>query len=281
MVKIVTDTTSGLPLHLAEEYDIPVVPQIIIFGEESYRDDTELDTPGFLEKLRASPELPKSAAPPPALYRPIFERLLAEADTIICLHPSTELSGTVRSATVARQDFPDADIRIVDTRTTAGPLATMVLLAARWAREGVDADTIVARVHDLIARQRVYFVVDTLEYLHKGGRIGGARALLGGLLQIKPILTLRDGQVEPFEQQRTARRAQARLRELVMEQCPPSDEAYLSVMHAEAEPQAQAFAADFAAELGLSEVPIYLLPPAIVTHGGPGLLAAAFFVPSQ
>ena len=129
MIKIVTDTTSSLPRHLAEEYDIPILPQIIIFGEESYRDDTELDTHAFLEKLRASPTMPKTAAPPPALYRPIFERLLAEADTIICLHPSADLSGTVRSATVARQDFPDADIRIVDTRTTAGPLASMVLLA--------------------------------------------------------------------------------------------------------------------------------------------------------
>jgi len=268
MIKIVTDTTSSLPRHLAEEYDIPVLPQIIIFGEETYRDDTELDTPAFIEKLRASPALPKTAAPPPALYRPIFERLLAEADTVIC-----------RSATVAVQDFPGADIRVVDTRTTAGPLATMVLLAARWAREGVDADTIVARVHDLIARQRVYFLVDTLEYLHKGGRIGGARALLGGLLQVKPILTLGDGQVQPFEQQRTARRALARLRELVFAQCPPNDEAYLCVMHADAEAQAQALAADFAAGLGLSEVPIYLLPPAVVVHGGPGLLAVSFFAP--
>jgi len=280
MIKIVTDTTSSLPRHLAEEYDVPVLPQIIIFGEESYRDDTELDTSAFLEKLRASPALPKTAAPPPALYHPIFERLLAEADTVICLHPSAELSGTIRSANVARQDFPAADIRVIDTRTTAGPLATMVLLAARWAREGVDADTIVARVHDLIARQRVYFVVDTLEYLHKGGRIGGAQALLGGLLQVKPILTLEDGRVQPFEQQRTARRALARLRELVLEQCPPGDESHLCVMHADAHAQAHALANDFAVQLGLSDVPIYLLPPAIVVHGGPGLLAVGFFASS-
>ena len=277
MVKIVTDTTSGLPRHLAEEYDVPILPQIIIFGEETYRDDTELDTPAFLEKLRAAPELPKTAAPPPALYHPIFERLLAEAGTIICLHPSADLSGTVRAATVARQDFPDADIRVVDTRTTAGALAAMVLLAARWAREGVDADTIVARVEDLIPRQRAYFVVDTLEYLHKGGRIGGARALLGGMLQVKPILCLREGLVQPYEQQRTARRALARLRELVLDQCPPGDESHLCVMHADAEDRAQGLAAGFASELGLSEVPIYLLPPAIVVHGGPGLLAAGFF----
>ncbi len=125
MVKIITDTTSGLPRHLAEEYDIPILPQIIIFGEEAYRDDTELDTPTFLEKLRAAPDLSKTAAPPPDLYIPLFERLVAEGHTIICLHPSAELSGTVRSATVAARDFPDADIRVVDTRTVAGPLAAM------------------------------------------------------------------------------------------------------------------------------------------------------------
>ncbi len=278
MIKIVTDTTSGLPLELARTHDIPVLPQIIIFGEESYRDDTEMDTRMFLQKLRSSPTLPKTAAPPPALYNPIFERLLAEGyRTIICLHPSSELSGTVRSALTAAQDFPGADIRVVDTRTIAAPLATVVLLAARWAQEGVDADTIIARVRDMLARQRVYFVVDTLEYLHRGGRIGGAQALLGGLLQVKPILTLRDGRVEPFEQQRTQKRALARLRELVLGGCPPTPESYLAVMHADAEATARELADDFAAQLGIPDIPIYELPPAIVTHAGPGVLAVSYF----
>jgi len=279
MIKIITDTTSGLPLDVARAHDIPVLPQIIIFGEETYRDDTEMDTRMFLQKLRASPTLPKTAAPPPALYNPIFEQLLAEGyQTIICLHPSSELSGTVRSALTAAQDFPGADIRGVDTRTVAAPLATVVLLAARWAREGVDADTIIARVQDTLARQRVYFVVDTLEYLHRGGRIGGAQALLGGLLQVKPILTLRDGRVEPFEQQRTQKRALARLRELVLGECPRTPESYLAVMHADAEATARELAADFSAQLGIPDIPIYELPPAIVTHAGPGVLAVSYFV---
>ncbi|MCS7282981.1 MAG: DegV family protein [Anaerolineae bacterium] len=281
MIKIITDTTSGLPRHIAEAYDIPVLPQIVIFGEEAFRDDTELDTQEFLRRLRSSPTLPKTAAPPPALFHPVFERLLAQGyRTLICLHPSSELSGTVRSATTAAQDFPDADIRVVDTRTIAAPLATVVILAERWAREGVDADTIIARVREMLARQRVYFVVDTLEYLHRGGRIGGAQALLGGLLQIKPILTLRDGRVEPFEKQRTQKRALERLRELVLGECPRRSEAYLAVMHADAEAQARALAEDFAAHLGIPEVPIYELPPAIVTHAGPGVLAVSFFVPA-
>ncbi len=278
MIKIITDTTSGLPLEVARTYDIPILPQIIIFGEEAYRDDTEIDTRTFLQKLRSSPTLPKTAAPPPALYNPLLERLLAEGyRTIICLHPSSELSGTVRSALTAARDFPGTDIRVVDTRTIAAPLATVVLLAARWAQEGADADTIIARVQEMLTRQRVYFVVDTLEYLHRGGRIGGAQALLGGLLQVKPILTLRDGRVEPFEKQRTQRRALERLRELVLEGCPPTPESYLAVMHADAEATAQELAADFSAHLGIPEVPIYELPPAIVTHAGPGVLAVSYF----
>jgi DegV family protein with EDD domain len=131
-----------------------------------------------------------------------------------------------------------------------------------------------------MARQKVYFVVDTLEYLHKGGRIGGASALLGGLLQVKPILTLQQGRVEPFEQQRTAKRALARLRELVLSECPADAEAHLCVMHADAEVQARSLATEFSADLGLPDVPIYELPPAIVVHGGPGILATSFFVAS-
>jgi DegV family protein with EDD domain len=277
MVKIVTDTLSSLPLHIAEAHGIPILPQIVIFGEESYRDDTEIDTSTFLERLRTSPALPKTAAPPPALYTPIFEQLASEGHTIICLHPSTDLSGTVRSANVAAQDFPNADIRVIDTRCIAGLLGEMVLLAAQWAREGVDADTIVARVQDLMARQRTYFVVDTLEYLHKGGRIGGAKALLGGVLNVKPILTLQNGRVEPMEQQRTSRRARARLRELVLEECPRGPGAHLCAMHAGAEAEAQSLAADLAAAIGVPEIPIYKVPPAIVVHAGPGVLVAGFF----
>ena len=277
MVRIVTDTTSGLPLEVARELGIPMLPQIIIFGETSYRDDTELDTATFLEKLRASPVLPKTSAPPPALYGPIFEELTANGDTVLCLHPSSEVSGTVQSAEVAARDFPSADIRIIDTRTIAAPLAAMVLLADGWAKEGLDADTIEARLNDLMARQQLYFVVDTLEYLRRGGRIGAAKALVGSLLKVKPILTLQDGQVAPFQQQRTARRALNRLKELVLERCPPSDDAHLSVMHADAEETARALAAEFQEGLGLSDVPLCELPPAIVVHGGPGILAASFF----
>jgi DegV family protein with EDD domain len=277
MVKIVADTTSGLPREMLKTLGIPLIPQIVIFGEDSFRDDTELDTAAFLQKLKASAVLPKTAAPPPALYQPVYEQALRDGEDVVVIAPSAKVSGTVRSAEVAAQDFPKLKVTVVDTQTIAGNLASLVLLAHAWAQEGADANTIVGRLNEWIPRGHIFFLVDTLEYLQKGGRIGGARALLGEMLQIKPILCLQNGQVEPFEQQRTKRRALARLMEIVNEQCPKGPQAHVCVMQADALFDAEQLAADLRFGMNLTDVPIYELPPAIITHGGPGALAIGFF----
>jgi DegV family protein with EDD domain len=278
MVKIVADTTSGLPREMLKMLGIPLIPQIVVFGEESFRDDTELDTKAFLTKLKASKELPKTAAPPPQLYHPVFEQAIKDGDKVVVIAPSAKVSGTVRSAEVAAQDFPHLDVRVVDSLTVAGNLASLVLMADEWAKNGLEIDSIVNRINKWIPRGQIFFLVNTLEYLQKGGRIGGAKALVGELLQVKPILCVRDGQVEPFEQQRTKKRAVARLVEIVMEHCPKSQEAHLCVMQADAMDEAEALAADLRSRMNLITVPIYELPPAIVVHGGPGVLAIGFFV---
>jgi DegV family protein with EDD domain len=278
MVKIVADTTSGLPLDLARELGIAMIPQIVVFGEESFRDDTELDTDAFLKKLKSASALPKTAAPPPPLYYPVFEDARKNKEEVVVIAPSAKVSGTVRSAEVAAQEFPGLKVHVVDSLTIAGNLASLVLMAHEWAEAGADAATIVARLNEWIPRGRIYFLVDTLEYLQKGGRIGGAKALLGEMLQIKPILNVRAGQVEPFEQQRTRKRAVARLVEVVEEQCPKSTDGHLCVMHADAEEAARALAADLGARTGAAPIPLYLLPPAIVVHAGPGVMAVGFFV---
>ncbi|HNT22789.1 MAG TPA: DegV family protein [Anaerolineales bacterium] len=279
MTAIITDTTSGLPAEIAQKYQIPVIPQIITFGEESYYEGIELSNAQFIKKLRVASQLPKTAAPPPELFVKEFERLVPTNQTIFCIHPSAEVSGTVRSATVAAQDFPGADIRVIDTRTIGSPLATLVQLAAEWAASGLDADTIEERLEQMIPFSRIYFMVSTLEFLAKGGRIGGAAALLGNLLQIKPILVFRDGKVDQFERERTYRRAFARLKELARQQLPGDGTGYLSIMHADVPEEAMILASDLRAELNISHIPIIDLPPAVVTHGGPGILAVAFFLP--
>lgn len=278
MIKIITDTTACLPSEIASQYEIPVIPQIINFGEESFYEGWEIDMPTFMERLLTESELPKTAAPPPELFAKEFERLVPMGDPILCIHPSSEVSGTVRSATIAAKDFPGADIRVLDSRTIATPLGSMVQLAAEWADEGLDIDTIVTRLESLIRRCRVYFLVSTLEFLARGGRIGGASALLGSVLQIKPILTLRDGKVDQYERERTYKRALARLKEIAINQAPHDGKAYLSVMHAGVPEAAKALAAELSNTLNQPYVPIADMPPAVVTHGGPGILGVGFFV---
>ncbi len=278
MTIVVADTTCGLPRPLLQQRGIPLIPQVVMFAEQAYHDDAELDTATFLSKLKASRELPKTAAPEPALYHPIFEQARVRGESVIVIAPTSKASGTVRSALTAAQDFPDLDVRVVDTLTISCNLGTLVLLADDLARGGHSSDEIVGRIYEMIPRGQLYFVVDTLEYLAKGGRIGGAKALLGELLQIKPVLQIKDGQVEPFEQQRTRKRALARLIEIAVEQCPRRAESYLSVIHVEAEADAQALVAELKTRLGLAEIPIYELPPAIVVHSGPKAIGIGFFV---
>jgi len=282
MVKIICDTTSGLPESFAEAHDIPIIPQIVTFGGESYLENVELSYDAFMTKLRAATELPKTAAPPPELFTEAFERFAPSGEPIICILPSSDVSGTVRSATVGLQmavdnGLRDLDVRIIDTRLIASPVATLLRLAAIWAQEGETADTIETRIREMCGRGKIYFLVDTLKYLAMGGRIGGAAALVGSMLQVKPVLTFRDGHVDTLEKVRTHKRAVERLQQLVIEQIAQGGRGYLSVMHASADAQADELLGYFREALGITSIPVQVVPPAVVTHGGPGILGVGFF----
>jgi DegV family protein with EDD domain len=280
MIKIIADTTSCLTPAEASQLEIHYLPQIIVFGNETYRDDTEMDAQTFIQRLQTSSVLPKTAAPPPALYAPIFEELSAQGHTMIVLTPSAQVSGTYRSAAVACQDFPTADIRVVDTQLVAGGFGSLVIQAKQWVDQGMDADTLVANVTAMSKRERVFFLVDTLEYLYKGGRIGAAKALFGSLLQMKPILSFQEGRIVPFASQRTHKRALAHLKEVVLADCPRDPSAHLCLMHGAAEEEARGFAAELGNLLGIpvKDIPIYHLPPAILVHAGPGVIGISYFL---
>jgi DegV family protein with EDD domain len=281
MVKILTDTLSSLPPEIARKYGIPVIPQIINIGEETFKECIDIDNTEFIRRLVSSPTLPKTAAPPPEWFVEEFERMVPAGEPILCIHPSAEVSGTVRSALIAAKEFPQADIRVIDTRIIARPLGTLVEMAVQWAVEGQDANTIQAGVLRMASRCRIYVVVDTLEYLAKGGRIGTATALLGTVLQVKPILAFSDGRINQYERERTQKRAVARMRELVVTQISLSGDGYPCVLHSGVLDRAKEFADDLAEELGLPAITIDDVPPAITTHGGPGLLGVGFFVPEE
>jgi DegV family protein with EDD domain len=277
MIRIVTDTTAVLPQAIVERYGIVVIPQIIRFGNQSYQEGVELDEPEFLQRLVSSPTLPATAAPAPGAFDKIYRQAHEAGDTVLSIHPSQEVSGTVSSAYSARNLYPEADIRIIDARTIAGCLSALVQRAAEWAAAGLSADEIVKQLDELIPRARTYFLVATLEYLQKNGRIGGAAKLIGSALQIKPILTLADGRVEALEKVRTHRKALERLKELAKAECPRTPESYLCVMHADAPAEANRLRDELCAELGVCDIPLYSVGPAITTHAGPGTLAVGFF----
>ena len=277
MIRLVTDTTAVLSREYCEQHGVVLIPQIIRFGNESYLESVEMDEPEFLRRLVSSPVLPATAAPSPGLFDGTFKRASETGDTVIAIHPSSDVSGTVPSAFTAKSMYPGADIRILDMRTVGGCLAESVKLAVEWRDAGVSADDIVSRLQALIPRARTFFVVATLEYLHKNGRIGGAAKLIGSMLQIKPILQLADGHVEPFDKVRTHHKALERLKELVIAECPRSAEARLSVMHADAPTEANQLRDDLCKALDVCDIPLYSVGPAITTHAGPGTLAVGFF----
>ncbi len=277
MIRIVADTTSTLTVNDAKNLGIYLLPQMIIFGEREYRDDNEITSEEFLSKLKSSPVLPKTAAPSPALYTPIFQDILSAGDAVLVLCPSAKVSGTFRSASVAAQDFPESDVKVVDTGIVGPALGWIVRFALALAKTNITTDEMIAQILKKSESLKIYFYVDTLEYLYKGGRIGGAKALVGSVLQIKPILLFKDGQVNPFESQRSKKKAFARIIELVKQECPPTPESNLSIFQADAMQDALFLRDELIKLVGVSEILISNLPPAIVVHAGPGVVAVSFF----
>jgi len=277
MIRVIADTTSTLTVKDAKEMGIYLLPQIIIFGEKEYRDDTEISSDEFLKKLKGSSSLPHTAAPSPALYSPIYEEIIANGDIALVLTPSAKVSGTFRSATVAAKDFPSDRIIIIDTEIIGPAFAYVIRQTLDKIKNGASLDEITNWISNKCKMLVIYFYVDTLEYLQKGGRIGMAKALMGSVLQIKPILLFKDGQVNPFESQRTKKRAMARISELVKQGCPNSVENNLSIFQADAMEDALALKEDFKDFSATSEISITNLPPAIVVHAGPGVVAVSFF----
>jgi len=281
MIRIVADTTCSIPLETLAELGIDTIPQIIIFGEDSYRDDTEIDSATFLKKLKSSPVLPKTAAPAPYLYHPFFEKYAKSGDTVLVITPSSEVSGTFSRATIASEEFPDADIHIIDSRTIAGGLGSIVLQAHQWAKEDMPIDKLKTAIKEMATRERVYFLVDTLEYLHKGGRIGKAEALFGSLLQIKPILSLEEGKVSSFDKQRTTKHALNAIRDLIIEHSKGNPNPYLTISQIDAEETAIKLRSELISVLNLESIPIYQMPPAIIVHAGPGVISLSCFLQKE
>ena len=238
--------------------------------------EEELTVEEFYGLLAGADVLPETAAPSPGRFAEAFQRQLdAGADAVVCINLSAALSATMQSVKTAAEEF-DTDIRVIDSRSITAGLGSIVLTAARMAADGADADAIVAEVESLRGRTRVFGALDTLENLKKGGRIGGAQALLGSMLAIKPILDLSTGEVQEAAKQRTRKKALAWLRDKLAE----FDEVEnLAVMHGEA-PDVDEFLAMIEPVVDLEKVRVEKIGPVIGTHGGPGVMGIAFQLPA-
>ncbi len=220
-IKIVTDSVADLPPALASANDITVVPAYVIIGNETFRDGLDISADRFYERLGTLPRLPTTSQPTMADFQEVYRQLLDQGHQIVSVHVSAKLSGTVNSATQAKAALGDASqIEIVDSQLASAPQGLAVLNAAEWAREMSDFHEVARRVRQALPRYRSYVLVDTLEYLQKGGRIGKAQAFVGGMLKVKPILTVQDGEVHPVERPRSRERGKARLIELVRNLAP-------------------------------------------------------------
>ena len=254
------------------ELDIEVVPLSIRFGSEEFIDREELTVEEFYRRLDQSEDLPETAAPSPGRFEQAFRRHLdAGADAVVCINLSAELSATMQSARTAAAAI-DADIRVLDSRSVTAGLGSITVAAARLAADGASVDEIVAAVDSMSDRTHVYGTLDTLEYLKKGGRIGGAKAMLGSMLSFKPALDISGGVVQEAGKPRTRKKALAWLRDTLEAALPVEN---LAVMHGEA-PDLDRFIEMLDPLVDVSAIRIEKIGAVIGTHAGPRVMGLAF-----
>jgi DegV family protein with EDD domain len=273
-IAILTDTSAYLPDDLLQQYDIHVIPLIVIFGEETLLDVVDIDISEFHRRLSEGPVHPSTTQPNPEDFIAIFDKLAEDYDGIVAIHLSSDLSGTINSALVAAEQFDRVPVRVIDSRSTTMGLGQAVLEAAKAASAGKSIDEVEQAARDVCEKVKVLFVVDTLEYLHKGGRIGGASRFLGTALGLKPLLHINDGRVDGLEKVRTKRKAVERMLELAGEYS-NGEPVNISVLHAAVPEEAEALKATVMERFECKDLHITDLSPAIATHAGPGTLGIA------
>jgi DegV family protein with EDD domain len=278
-VHLVADSTCDLSGLEAAELGLTIVPLKVIIGDEVYADGIDIDSATLYARMRASQAVPRTSQPTPSEFEAVFRRLGADGAPIVCTTISAPMSGTHSSATQARAALPELDIRVIDTRTVGPGHRQVVEALVGAAGDGAGADELEAVAAAIRATQRLVFTVESLEYLRRGGRIGGARALLGSMLNIKPVLEVRDGSVEPLDRVRTFPRALDRLlEELSAAVAGWGGRGRVMVTHAE-QPVAAAEVARRAAEIAGEPARQVALGPVIGCHGGPGAIGLSFHKP--
>lgn len=277
-VRIVSDSSCDLSKEEADQLGIEIVPLSIRFGDEEYTDREDLSVEEFYKKMATSAALPETAAPSPGAFAQAFTRARdAGADAIICINISSELSATMASAQNAAKELGDFPVHVVDSRSITAALGTLVWLAAEAANDGRSADEILALLDELIPRTHVFGALNTLENLKKGGRIGGAQAMLGSLLSIKPIIDISTGVVEEAAKQRTRKKSLVWLYDKMKEAGPIE---HVAVYHGDA-PDIEDFLTLIEPTFPRDTLRIGKIGAVIGTHGGPEIMGVTWIDPAH
>ncbi len=275
-VAIVTDSTAYIPKDILDQYKIAVAPQVLIWGNETFRDGIDIQPSEFYARLKNTKVMPSTSQVLPKDFLTIFGDLLNEGYDILAILIANTLSGTIASAIQAKEAYPQAPIEIFDSNTTAMAMGFQVLLVARAAAQGanlVECKALAERTRDNVG---VVFAVDTLEFLHRGGRIGGGSRFLGTALNIKPILEVRGGRIEALERVRTRKKSISRLVELIGERINGRTPVHLATLHANALEDALQLLKEAGQKFNAVESILAEVSPVIGTHAGPGTVGLAY-----
>lgn len=269
---VITDSTSDIPAHLATSLGITVVPLIITFGSESFRDGIDLTPQQFLGRLESAVELPKTSQPPVTAFEAAFRSALANGQDVVCITISADLSGTCNAARLAAEAVDPSRITVIDSRATTMQLGWVVIEASRAAQDGMDAQAVARTAQDAIGRSKLNAVLRTLDYVYKGGRIGRAQQLVGSAFAIKPVLSFVDGVLVPIERVRTWKRALHRAIELTAEYGNVNE---IVVLHSENLADAEATADALGRTCPNATITISYAGATIGTYAGPGAIGIA------
>lgn len=275
-VAVVTDSSANLPANLVQRLDIRVVPILLALNGQSFRDGVDITVDDVYRWQRSNRQLPTTSAPSIGDFLRVYASAAQDARGIVSIHMSPKLSATYSTALAASELVDGTPIRVFNCRTVAMGQGFVVLEAARAAASGADLDTVVARAEDIASKMTILATIDTLEYLYRGGRIGGAAALLGTMLQIKPILFVADGYVDVLSRPRTKSKALRTILNQIAEQT-DHQPLHAAILHAGVPEEAEALREEVEAGFHCAELYVTEMTPVMGAHTGPGVLGVVFY----
>jgi DegV family protein with EDD domain len=280
-VRFVADSTADLSPEYTAAHGVITVPLKVIFGDEALVDGVDITAEAFYERMRNSTRNPTTSQPSPAEFQAAFRAAAADGSSVVCTTISAEMSGTYGAAVTAREQLPDLDIHVVDTRSVTIGHTAVVHAAIDCAESGGSVQDVLGMIEEVMRRQRTVFTVETLEYLRRGGRIGGARALLGSVLNIKPVLQILEGRIEPFDRVRTYARALDRMcDEVIAATGEAGRPARVVLGHADKLDDCRMLARRLAPHTD-GEPEIIEIGPIVGCHAGPGTIGLSFYLPPR